>query len=152
VLIENEVATIIGAAASGDFSRRLDASQMTGFFKQISEGINNLLEANTRALDDIGAMFARLAQGNLTEKIDADYQGVLGVLKTDANSTVDNLQEIISSIKEATDAINTAAKEIASGNQDLSSRTEEQTAWETASSMEQLTSTVKQNADNARQA
>ncbi|MBS1140436.1 MAG: Histidine kinase, region:Bacterial chemotaxis sensory transducer, partial [Proteobacteria bacterium] len=135
VLIENEVATIIGAAASGDFSRRLDASKMTGFFKQISEGINNLLEANTRALDDIGAMFSRLAQGNLTEKIHADYQGVLGVLKTDANSTVDNLQEIISSIKEATDAINTAAKEIASGNQDLSSRTEEQ-----ASSLEETAS------------
>ena len=154
VLIENEVATIISAAASGDFSRRLDAGKMTGFFKQISEGINSLLEANTRALGDIGAMFARLAQGNLTEKIDADYQGVLGVLKTDANSTVDNLQEIISSIKEATDAINTAAKEIASGNQDLSSRTEEQASSleETASSMEQLTSTVKQNADNARQA
>jgi methyl-accepting chemotaxis protein len=44
--------------------------------------------------------------------------------------------------------------EIASGNLDLSSRTEEQASSleETASSMEELTSTVKQNADNARQA
>jgi methyl-accepting chemotaxis protein len=154
VLIENEVSSIINAAATGDFSRRLDASKMNGFYKQISEGINRLLEANTRALEEVGAMFARLAQGDLTEKIDSDYQGMLGVLKNDANATVDNLQEIIFSIKEATDLINTAAKEIASGNQDLSSRTEEQASSleETASSMEQLTSTVKQNADNARQA
>src|SRR5574343_132651 len=154
VNIEAEVSSIISAAASGDFSRRLDASKMSGFFKQISEGINNLLEANTRALEEVGAMFSRMAQGNLTQKIDSDYQGMLGILKNDANATVDNLKDIISSIKKATDAINTAAKEIASGNQDLSSRTEEQASSleETASSMEQLTSTVKQNADNAKQA
>ncbi len=43
---------------------------------------------------------------------------------------------------------------IATGNQDLSSRTEQQASSleETAASMEELTSTVKQNADNARQA
>ncbi|RIX41187.1 MAG: methyl-accepting chemotaxis protein [Rhodocyclales bacterium GT-UBC] len=154
VSIEKEVASIIEAAVAGDFSKRLDSVRMTGFFKQISEGINALLAANSRALDDVGRMLARLSKGNLTEKIDADYQGVLGKLKDDANMTVDNLQSIVVSIKEATDAINTAAKEIASGNQDLSSRTEEQASSleETASSMEQLTSTVKQNADNSRQA
>jgi methyl-accepting chemotaxis protein len=99
-------------------------------------------------------MFARLAQGNLTQKIDADYSGMLGVLKDDANTTVDNLEQIIASIKDAAGAITTAAKEIASGNQDLSGRTEQQASSleETASSMEQLTGTVKQNADNARQA
>lgn len=154
VEIEQEVSEIINAAVSGDFSKRIQTDGMVGFFRQISEGINNLLEANMRALTDVGAMLARLSQGNLTQKIDANYQGMLGKLKDDANATVDNLNEIISSIKNATDAINTAAKEIASGNQDLSSRTEEQASSleETASSMEQLTSTVKQNAGNARQA
>ena len=68
---------------------------MNGFFKHISEGINNLLEANTRALEDVGAMFSRMAVGNLTQKIDSDYQGMLGVLKDDANATVDNLQQSV---------------------------------------------------------
>lgn len=127
---------------------------MSGFFRLISQGINDLLNVNSRALDDLGAMLKRLSQGDLTTKIDTEYQGVLGRLKDDANVTVDNLQEIIFSIKGATDAINTAAQEIASGNQDLSSRTEQQASSleETASSMEQLTSTVRQNAENARQA
>jgi len=152
--VEEEVSGIIAAAASGDFSRRIDASEMSGFFRQISTGINDLLEVNSQALGDVGAMLTRLSQGDLTRKIDTEYQGVLGRLKDDANVTVDNLQEIIFSIKSATDAINTAAQEIASGNQDLSGRTEQQASSleETASSMEQLTSTVKQNADNARQA
>ncbi|MDP3539363.1 MAG: methyl-accepting chemotaxis protein [Azonexus sp.] len=154
VRIEGEVSDIISAAVAGDFSKRLDAGKMTGFFKQISEGINDLLEANTRALGDVGEMLARMSHGNLTQKIDTNYRGMLGKLKDDANATVDNLQEIIFSIKDATDAINTAAREIASGNQDLSSRTEEQASSleETASSMEQLTSTVRQNADSSRQA
>jgi methyl-accepting chemotaxis protein len=154
VEIEKEVSEIINAAVSGDFSKRIKADGMAGFFRQISDGINALLEANTRALNDVGNMLSRLSQGNLTEKIDANYQGMLGKLKDDANATVDNLQEIISSIKGSTEAINIAAKEIAAGNQDLSSRTEEQASSleETASSMEQLTGTVKQNADNARQA
>jgi methyl-accepting chemotaxis protein len=154
VAIEQEVNGIISAAAAGDFSRRIEAEKMSGFFRQISTGINDLLEVSSRALGDIGGMLTRLSQGDLTHKIDTEYQGMLGRLKDDANVTVDNLQEIIFSIKSATDAINTAAQEIASGNQDLSGRTEQQASSleETASSMEELTSTVKQNADNARQA
>ena len=154
VAIEQEVSEIISAAAAGDFARRIDDSQMAGFFKQISAGINTLLDTNSRALDDIGAMLQRLSQGDLTRKIDTDYQGVLGRLKDDANATVDKLQEIVFAIKSATDAINVAAQEIASGNQDLSGRTEQQASnlEETASSMEELTGTVKNNADNARNA
>jgi methyl-accepting chemotaxis protein len=60
----------------------------------------------------------------------------------------------VSGVRESCEAIHTAAREIAAGNLDLSSRTEEQSASleETAASMEQLTSTVKQNAEHAREA
>ncbi|MFO1403814.1 MAG: methyl-accepting chemotaxis protein [Azonexus sp.] len=154
VRIESEVSGIIEAAVAGDFNQRLDTGAMAGFFRKLSMGINDLLDANSRALTDVAAMLNRLSEGDLSSKIETDYRGMLGQLKNDANATVDNLQDIVGQIKGATEAINTAAKEIASGNQDLSSRTEEQASSleETASSMEQLTSTVKQNADNARQA
>jgi methyl-accepting chemotaxis protein len=61
---------------------------------------------------------------------------------------------MVTLIKSSTDSINVAAREIAAGNSDLSSRTEQQASSleETASSMEELTSTVKQNADNSSQA
>lgn len=154
VLIEKEISDIINAAVAGDFSRRLKPEGMQGFFKQLSQGLNDFMDANNRALAEVGKMLASMSKGDLTERIDSNYQGSLGKLKNDANSTVDNLQEIINSIKAAADAINTAAQEIATGNQDLSSRTEQQASSleETASSMEQLTSTVKHNADNAKTA
>jgi len=66
----------------------------------------------------------------------------------------DALTQTIGRIKGASEAIGTATHEIASGNLDLSSRTEQQAGSleETASAMEELMSTVQQNADNAKQA
>ncbi|WP_295750240.1 methyl-accepting chemotaxis protein [Undibacterium sp.] len=94
-----------------------------------------------------------IAQGDLTVAI--------ALKKTDQSSLLfsiqsmrDSIASIIGQVRDGTDSISVSSKEIASGNMDLSSRTETQASSleETASSMEELTGTVKQNADNARQA
>jgi methyl-accepting chemotaxis protein len=152
--IENEVGMIVAAAAHGDFTQRVSVAGKEGFFLQLANDLNQLLDTSQRGLDEVVHVLDALARGDLTQRIETDYAGTFGQLKNDANATAENLSEIVSQIKGATDAINTAAREIASGNQDLSSRTEEQASslQETASSMEQLTGVVKQNAENARQA
>jgi len=151
---EKEVNRIVQGAALGDFSTRMDLNGKTGFFRQLSEGMNKLLETSETGLNEVVRMLSALSRGDLTDKITNEYAGTFGKLKDDANATADNLKEIVMQIKEATDTINTASKEIAVGNSDLSQRTEEQASSleETASSMEELTSTVKQNAENAKQA
>ncbi len=152
--IEQEVASIVNAAARGDYSVRLKSEGKQGFFLQLSEGINQLLASTSQALEDIAGVLGNLAQGDLTHTIHNDYDGMLGRLKSDTNSTVDRLKDIVLNIKESTDAINTASQEIAAGNANLSGRTEQQAASleETASSMEEITSTVRQNAENAKKA
>ena len=154
VAVEKEVADLVGAAAAGDFGQRIDMSGKDGFFLQLAEGINKLVETSERGMNDVARVLRALSQGDLGQRIEADYQGLFGQLKDDTNATSERLTEIVTQIREATDAINTAAREIASGNADLSSRTESQASSleETASSMDQFTSTVKQNADNAKQA
>lgn len=154
VAAEKEVAEIVQGASNGDFSRRMDLNGKQGFFRQLGEGINQLMETSAVGLNDVVRMLTALAQGDLTPRITAEYHGTFGQLKADSNKTAEQLKEIVQRIQESTDAINTASKEIAAGNTDLSSRTEEQASSleETASSMEELTSTVKQNAENARQA
>ncbi len=154
VAVEREVANLVQSAAAGDFSLRLNPAGKTGFFLQLAEGINKLVETSERGLTDVARVLKALSQGDLTQHIDGQYEGLFGQLQNDTNSTSARLSEIVTQIREATDAINTASREIASGNTDLSSRTESQAASleQTASSIDQFTSTVKQNADNARQA
>ena len=94
-----------------------------------------------------------IAEGDLTVDIRTashDNASLLFAMK----AMRDKLVGIVSQVRSGTDTIHTASSEIAQGNLDLSSRTEEQASSleETASSMEQLTSAVRQNADNARQA
>jgi Methyl-accepting chemotaxis protein len=149
VAVEQEVATIVQGAVMGDFTRRIEMQSKEGFFKQLGEGLNELLETTENGINDVVRVLGALSRSDLTQSITNNYVGSFGLLKDDANSTVTKIKEIISQIKAATDSINTGAKEIASGNSNLSQRTEAQAASleETAASMEQLTSTVQHNAE-----
>ncbi|KAB0681633.1 methyl-accepting chemotaxis protein [Burkholderia territorii] len=64
------------------------------------------------------------------------------------------LIDIVGRVRDSSNSIAHAVGEIASGNLDLSQRTEEQAAslQETAATMEEFTSTVRLNAENAQQA
>ena len=154
VNVEQEVAQIVEAAKNGDFEQRLSLAGKEGFIRQLAEGLNQLSEVTSSGLSDVARVLKSVAQGDLTQTIEADYSGIFGQLKEDTNSTVARLMEVLGQIREASEAINTASQEIAAGNQDLSSRTEEQASSleETSSSMEELNTTVKQNAENAKQA
>jgi methyl-accepting chemotaxis protein len=96
----------------------------------------------------------RVALGDLTAKVEARSKDETGELMSALKDMNDALVRIVGEVRSGTETIATASAQIANGNLDLSSRTEQQASSleETASSMEELTSTVKQNADNARQA
>lgn len=149
-----EVTDLVDGAVQGDFTKRIHTDGLDGFFLRLGEGVNRLVERTATGLAEVARVLKAVARGDLTDRVAGEYQGTFGELKEDTNNTANRLQELIGQIKESVEAINTAAREIASGNADLSQRTEEQASSleETASSMEELTSTVKQNADNARQA
>jgi methyl-accepting chemotaxis protein len=95
-----------------------------------------------------------VAAGDLTSQIDVRGKDETSMLLAALKTMNDSLFTIVGQVRAGTDTMSTASEEIATGNLDLSSRTEQQASSleETASSMEELTSTVKQNADNARQA
>ena len=154
VAVEDELGALVKAAASGDLSQRVPAEGKTGFFLQLSEDLNALMDTIQAGLADVAAVLNSMANGDLTRAISADYRGTFGQLKDDTNATVRRLREVVSQIQESADMVNSTAEEIAAGNADLSSRTEEQasTLEETASAMEELNATVQQNALSARQA
>jgi methyl-accepting chemotaxis protein len=96
----------------------------------------------------------RVAAGKLGHEISADGKDETGELLRALKEMDDSLTRIVSNVRLSSDDIGAAANEMASGNANLSARTEAQASAleETASSMEELTSTVQHNAENAQQA
>ncbi|MDR2299140.1 MAG: methyl-accepting chemotaxis protein [Comamonas sp.] len=95
-----------------------------------------------------------VASGDLSQEFSSDIQGDFGRLLTALGTMEDTLTELVGRIKQSTDAISVSAGEIDAGNDNLSSRTQAQVSalTETAASMEQLTATVRQNAERAHSA
>jgi methyl-accepting chemotaxis protein len=100
------------------------------------------------------AVAEKVAAGDLSHRIVAHGRDETAQLMRALSAMSDSLATIVGRVRTGTGTISVASGEIAAGNQDLSSRTEQQASAleETAASMEELTSTVKHNADNARQA
>ena len=151
---ERQIAGLIEAASQGELDQRLDASQFEGFAGIVAMGVNDLLNAIVEPMQETSQIITALSEGDLTQKVEGDYQGQFGVLKNAVNTSVNNLLQIVNEIRSSADSIGSSSGELARGNADLSQRTEEMASSleETASSMEEMTSTVRQNADNARQA
>jgi methyl-accepting chemotaxis protein len=152
--IERELSAVVEAAVHGDFSGRLDLSGKSGFFRRMSEGLNQLLGIVSSGLGDLARVMNAIAKGDLSQDITAEYEGTFGRLKSDTNATLEQLREVVGHILESSTAINSAAQEISAGNLDLSSRTESQAGSleQTASSMERFNTSVQRNAQNAQQA
>lgn len=116
-------------------------------------GLNTVLMSS---LNRIRSALETISSGDadLTRRLTVHRDDEIGEVARLFNVFVERLQNIIRQVRLSTDTLGHATSEIASGNMDLSSRTERQASSleETAASMEELTSTVKRNTDNARQA
>jgi methyl-accepting chemotaxis protein len=95
-----------------------------------------------------------VAGGDLTREVQANGTDELAQLQRSLGRMVTQLRTLVAQVHAGVESVGTASGQIASGNLDLSQRTEEQAAnlQQTAASMEELTTTVQQNAANARTA
>ena len=152
--IEAEINGVVNAAVAGDFTKRVPTEGKKDFMLNLATAMNGLCENVANALNDLVRMLSALAEGDLTPRITAEYQGAFATLKTDANAMADRLSSTIADIKAAAREVTNASAEISTSTTDLSQRTEEQAASleETSASMEQIASTVKKNAENAQAA
>jgi methyl-accepting chemotaxis protein len=120
------------------------------FFLVISRSLIRQLGGEPNYAADIAGS---IAAGDLAVSIDTGPDDRSSMLVA-ISAMRDSLVSAVGQIRSGTDMMVSASSQIASGNQDLSSRTEQQAGSlaETTSAMARLTGTVKQNADNARQA
>jgi len=120
-------------------------SVLVGFF--VSRSI-------TAPLNEAVSIAKHVADGDLTSTIAVKTFDETGALMQALKDMNESLSKIVGEVRFGTETIASASSMIASGNQDLSSRTELQASslQQTAASMFDLTNAVRKNADNAHQA
>ncbi len=152
--INEEIRRLVQAAAAGDFSQRGAGDGFSHSFREMIDNLNQMFDVSDKSLSDIARLLEAVAQGDLTYRVSGEFGGVFATMRDAANSSSEQLGQIVRGIQDGAGVIRVSASEVSKGSSDLSRRTEQQAAnlEETAASMEELTSTVRQNADHAIQA
>ncbi|MFW5881317.1 MAG: methyl-accepting chemotaxis protein [Roseicyclus sp.] len=149
--LQSDVAVVVDRAAAGDFKARVEARYSDEALNTFAKQLNSLVAAVAEGIGETARVMAALAQGNLTVKMQGEFQGAFAELQQNVNTTVEQLSTTVISIQQVSGEVGTATGQISEGAENLSQRAENQAASleEIAATMEQMSATVKTNAENA---
>ena len=152
VATEKEIDLIVQAATAGDFQSRLNIEGKEGFFKSLSVGVNQLMETSEQGLNDVAELLEAFSKGDLTHRIERDYQGLFGKVKESSNQTAEQLTRVLTEVRGAADALTGAANQVSETAQSLSQSASEQASSveETTASIDTMSASITQNSDNAK--
>ena len=152
-LARGDLQTSVPADERRDEVGKLATAMMT-LRDQLAAAERAKQEQANLIVGSIGDGLDKLAQGDLTARVEAELTGVFAKLKTDFNNAMESLARTLGAVSQATGGVHTGAGEISQASNDLSRRTEQQAASleETAAAMDQITATVRASADSAARA
>jgi len=151
-LMYTEVITLSQQAIAGHTKSRADHSQHLGAYQKIIMGLNDTLSALVTPVEEAMKVMNRLANQDLTIRMNGNYQGEMSNFKSDINKATENLENSLIQVDIAVDQITSASNEISSGSQMLAGSTSQQASSleEISSSLEEINSLTGNNADNAK--
>jgi methyl-accepting chemotaxis protein len=151
--LQSNIATVVNAAVAGDFSRRITKRYDNPDLDAFAANVNTLVQSVDTGIAETGRVINALSQGDLTESMEGQYQGVFAELQSNVNETMTTLRRLMDEVRQSSDAINGGADEIRDASNDLSKRTETQAASleETSSALEEITVAVKTSTERAQE-
>ncbi|MRV70228.1 HAMP domain-containing protein [Duganella sp. FT92W] len=143
---------VVDAANRGNFTTRIDLTGLQGFQNELGEGLNQLMATTGASIDDVVRVMGALAEGDLSQTVDKQYEGSFGELKSFANNTVSKLLQVVTEVNQGAQSLASASEEVSATAQSLSQASSEQAASveETSASLEQMTASISQNTENAK--
>ncbi|MFJ1311516.1 methyl-accepting chemotaxis protein [Agrobacterium sp. P15N1-A] len=142
--------------------RRVELEESAGVQQALSESERNVREAEKarlsnetdRAISAVADALSRLAQGDITHRIEEPFSGNLDRIRHDFNAASENLEEMLKAVAQNGRSIEASAMEIRSAADDLAHRTEQQAASveETAAALEEITTTTRDATSRAQEA
>ncbi|MEO0576969.1 MAG: methyl-accepting chemotaxis protein, partial [Pseudomonadota bacterium] len=149
--VEAQLSEIVSAASVGDLSRRIEYAGRGGFVDTLAGGVNQLISVSDELVQDCSTVLRALSTGDLTQQVAKDYQGQFGDLTRNLNNTIVKLTGTVSGIQNGATHVERGAQGIAGSNADLTTRMHQKASniKQTAARMEELTVTVRENAEHA---
>jgi len=105
VAVENEIGSMVKSAMSGDLSKRIEVKGKRGFFKTLSDGVNELVDVSEEVIQKTVGVLSALSRGDLTKTIEGDYEGLFDELKRDVNNTISRMNAVMTETANALGAM-----------------------------------------------
>jgi len=148
-----ETEMLAASVRDGRLDHRADAARFEGSYRTLVDGINAAFDAALAPVVDASAILERLADRDLSARVEGSYRGDHARLANLVNTAAGNLDTALAGVAAAADSVADAASEIASGSQALAQGTNEQAATieEVSANVTELASMARQTAGNARE-
>lgn len=137
----DETSRLTQAAKEGRLDARGNPGQFNGGYREIIQGINDTLQEVVGPINDVAGTLEKVAQKDLTVRVDAICKGDLAKIKDALNSATSNLEEAMGQVASGAQQVASASQQISTESQSLS-----QVASEQAASIEQVSSSLQEMA------
>ena len=152
--LQSSISSVVASAVAGDFSGRIHKDYHNEDLNRFAAGVNELVASVDLAVTEVRRVIASLADADLTQSMEGQFQGAFAELQTNVNTTMVRLRATMNNVRSAAGTINNNSAELSSAANDLSKRTEQQAAAleETAAALDEITQTVRAASARATEA
>ena len=156
------------AVVEGRLSTRADVSKHQGEYRNVVQGVNDTLDAFTAPMQVTGKVLGQIAEGNLTVRVEGNYQGDFAQYKDDINKMVDTLSSSMRQFAQNSQALASSSEELSAVSHQMSANAEETAAQSNvvaaaaeqvtknlqtvATATEEMSASIKEIAKNATEA
>ncbi|MGG7517360.1 methyl-accepting chemotaxis protein [Allorhizobium undicola] len=152
--LQKGMASVVAAATEGHFDQRIDTSFDDENLDRFASNVNALLEKVESAVNEVGNVVGRIANGDLSRDMQGNFKGVFADLQRNMNHSLERLRATMLEISGKAMTIDRSTVDLSSAAEDLSHRTEQQAAAleETSAALEEITVVVKTSSERATEA
>lgn len=150
----DEVTKVITASEKGDLAVRGDLDRLDDVYRPMMAGINEILQAVVRPVSEANDVLERIADSDLTARMEGEYQGDYDKIKTNLNSAATSLQDALLVVADSAGQVGSASSQITEGAQKVAEGASNQASSieEISASLQEMQAMTSQNADHAGEA
>ena len=120
-----DVTLLSKAAVEGALTTRADASKHQGDYRKVVEGVNATLDAILEPIQEAAAVIGKIAEQNLTARVEGKYRGDHAAIKNDINRMATDLRASMQQITQSASVLASASEELTATSQQMAGNAEE---------------------------